>query len=222
MSMLNLMPPEAKEDIAYGRRNGKLLTWCFLLLAVVAGMGVMVVFGGMYIDRSKTSLQSSIASTNTTIQTEKLDDVQKDYQDLSDGVKLIVQILQKEIRYSKLLQQIGSVIPAKTALTSIVLSNKIDNALDLQARASSYDTATQIQINLQDPKNKLFEKVDTNSITCNAVTKLQPGQPVTPDYILTSNYPCTVSLRALFKKDASFLFINSPTSATKTTTGAKP
>jgi len=219
MATLNLMPPESKTDIMYARRNKKMLKYCFMVLAVIAAMGVVVVFGSFYIDRSKTSLQSSIDNTNSIIVSEKLASTQKDVSSLSDGLKLIVQILQKEIRFSKLLQQIGSVIPSRTLLTSIVLSDQINNALDLQARAIDYNTATQLQINLSDPNNKLFDKVDVVSISCTPPT-VSSGT-LTPDSLLSLNYPCTATLRALFKKDASFLFINGP-SAAKTTTGSKP
>jgi Tfp pilus assembly protein PilN len=209
MAMLNLLPPEAKENINFARRNRTMLRTCTSLLLVVIAMGVVVFFGSMYIDRSKRSLQTSIDTTNGIIKTEKLEDVQKDYQNLSDGVKLIVSILQKEIRFSKLLQEIGSVIPNRAVLTSIVLSDKIDNALDLQARAIDYNTATQVQINLTDPNNKLFDKVDVNSVTCNPATTANTTDE-TVDAIVNAAYPCTITVRALFKKDASFLFVNGP------------
>jgi len=72
--------------------------------------------------------------------------------------------------------------------------------LDLRATAKDYQTATQVQVNLEDPSNKIFEKADIINIQCN-------NQPIGPD-VVKAQYPCTIQLRALFAKDSSFTFIS--------------
>jgi hypothetical protein len=65
-------------------------------------------------------------------------------------------------------------------------------AFDLTASASSYQAGSQIQANLQDQDNKLFEKADLVSIACET-----PEEP-TP-------YPCQVEVRVQPAKDNQFL-----------------
>ena len=69
--------------------------------------------------------------------------------------------------------------------------------IDLNAVTKDYQTATQVQLNLQDPKNKIFDKADILNITCSSSNPADPS------------YPCTISLKALFAKNNPFLFINS-------------
>ena len=68
--------------------------------------------------------------------------------------------------------------------------------LALTANATSYTTATQVQVNLADPSNKIFAKVDIENITCTQGGSTDP------------QYPCTVQLRALFSNNNPFLFIH--------------
>ena len=204
MSMLNLMPPEAKSSIGYARRNTRLVHWTIGCLMIIVAMAATVVVGGFYIDNSKHNLTTSIDQTKTTISMQKLDKVQAQAQSLSGGVKLIVQVLSKEIQFSKLLQQIGGLMPAGATLGDIQLSNKVNGALDLTANAIDYESATQVQVNLQDPKNNLFAKVDTISVSCN------DRNTTTTSSTVDSRYKCQILVRALFKGDAAVTLLASP------------
>ncbi|MDB5182555.1 MAG: hypothetical protein JWO47_339 [Candidatus Saccharibacteria bacterium] len=209
MSTLNLMPPEAKSSIAYARRNTRLVHWTIGCLVIIVAMAATVVVGGFYIDNSKQNLASSISATQDTIKSQKLDKIQAEAQNLSGGVKLIVQVLSKEIQFSKLLQQLGGLMPTGATLGSVQLSNKINGALDLTANAVDYESATQVQVNLQDPKNNLFDKVDTISVTCNDANAAASTSSV------DSRYKCQIIIRALFKADAAVTLLASPAGAAK-------
>jgi hypothetical protein len=207
--MINLMPTPAKSAIKYARINLRLLHWTLGSLLIIAAMGATVVLGGFYIDSAKNNLSNSIEQTKVTISSQKLDKVQVQAEGLSNGVKLIVQVLSKEVLFSKLLQEIGALMPAGATLGDIALSNTVTGAIDLTANAIDYQSATQVQLNLQDPKNNLFDKVDTTSVSC--VDALQPssGGP-------GAKYKCQILVRALFKPTAAVTFLaNPPTNSIK-------
>lgn len=192
--MINLLPSGRKQDILYARRNTKLLHWVVAMLAVIVGTLVLVVGGHFYIASAISHNQQEVSAATKSLQDQHLDETQKQIQDFSNNLKLIIKVLSQEVLFSKLLKQIGSVMPANSVLSTIEIS-QVQGGLDLSASAKDYDTATQIQVNLQDPQNKLFEKVDIVAISC---TKASPEQP----------YPCSVTLRALFAGDNAFTFIN--------------
>ncbi len=123
-------------------------------------------------------------------------------QQLSDSLKLVTQVLQREILFSKLLAQTGAALPNGSVLTDLSI-NKLQGGLDLRVSATDYQTATQVQLNLQDPNNKIFEKADIVNIQC--VTP-KPGNNA-----LQNKYPCNVQLRALFAKNNPFSFISPKT-----------
>lgn len=193
--MINLLPPDVKQNISYARQNTKLAHWSLALLAGVGGTCIVVLFGLFYINQSLRSYSSQINKTSQGLGVQKLDETQKSVQEISGNLKLVVQVLSREILFSKLIKQIGGAIPPNAILTDLKIA-KTTGGIDLTAAASDYGTATQVQINLQDPANKIFDKADLINVTCGGASAANP------------RYPCTVTIRAQFAKSNPFLFIN--------------
>jgi Tfp pilus assembly protein PilN len=126
---------------------------------------------------------------------QKYGETKKQVGDISGSFKLVVQVLSQEVLFSQLLKQIGATIPNNAYLTGLNIS-QTKGAIDISASATDYKTATQVQVNLADPKNRIFSRADINNITC-GVNAQDP------------RYPCTISIRALFSPNNPFLFINS-------------
>ena len=196
--MISLLPPDIKQNISYARHNAKLARWLSALGLGIAGTAVVVLFGLFYMQQQTTSLKNQVKLTTNELNAQKLPETQKQVEDISSSLKLVVQVLSREILFSKLLKQIGSSIPAKASLTGISLS-KISGGIDLTAIAADYNTATQVQVNLKDPKNKIFDKADIVNITCSSASATDP------------RYPCTVTIRAQFTANNPFLLINTTT-----------
>jgi hypothetical protein len=195
--MINLLPPEAKQSIAYARRNTQLARWVILVMSSFGGIAIVVVFGLLYMSQSISANQHQIADTQAQLKVQKLEETQKRVQDISSSLKLVLQVLSKEVLFSQLLKQTGAAMPPNTALMNLSI-NKLQGGLDLQARAADDQAATQIQVNLEDPANKIFSKADIINIQCK-------GDATTP---LDIKYPCVVTIRAQFAQNNPFLFIN--------------
>lgn len=191
--MINLLPPEEKTTIMYARRNTKLRNWMFGLLLALAGMFIFLAAGHFYIANATEKYSKQVAASQDSLKAQNLDETQKRLTDLSGNLKLIIQVLSREVLFSKLLRQVGAVMPQGSVLSSIELS-KVEGGIDLSAEAQDYNTASRIQVNLQDPSNKLFDKVDIVQVSCSEAKD--------------SSYPCKVTLRALFTKNNPYLFIN--------------
>jgi Tfp pilus assembly protein PilN len=114
---------------------------------------------------------------------------------ISNNLKLADQVLSKEILFSKLLRQLATVTPSGALLTNISIS-QTTGGLEIQAITTDYTAATQLQVNLADPKNQIFSQADIESINCNGSTG-------------NTSYPCSVNIRTLFASNNPFLFINS-------------
>lgn len=205
--MINLLPPEMRENTSYARRNTKLLRWVFALGAIIASIFVIVIFGLLYINQSSKSYAAQIEQTRQQLKVQKLEETQKRVESISGSIKLAVQVLSKQVLFSSLLKQIGSAIPEGAVLTGLSI-NKLQGGIDLTAAATDYNTATQVQVNLQDPKNKIFDKADIVGVQCSAVsgTNANTGQSTATQ--LDTAYPCKITIRALFSQNNPFLFIN--------------
>ncbi len=208
--MINLLPQDIKEDIFYARRNTRLRNWIIAAIFALLGVGVIVAGGLIYMQQQIKSQSASVTQLKQTLQDQKVDETQKRVEEISSDTKLTLDVLSREILFSKLLRQIGSALPANTALQSLQI-DAVQGGIQLNALAADFNAGTQLQLNLQDPKNGVFEKADINSISC-----ADPALPTTPsDQKL---FPCSVNLRALFGKNSSYVYIT-PT-ASNTGTGA--
>lgn len=198
--MINLLPPEIKESMLYARRNTRLRRWAFGLFLSIIVIGATVAAGHLYLQQSIRSYTAQVKQGEEQLKIQKLEETQAQVQDLTNSLKLVVQVLSREVLFSKLLTQIGSALPSGSVLTDLSI-NKVQGGLDLRAAATDYQTATQVQLNLQDPNNKIFEKADIVNIQCSTKTATTTGGTV------AVQYPCTVQLRALFAQNNSFSFI---------------
>ncbi|HMS23968.1 MAG TPA: hypothetical protein PKB09_04140 [Candidatus Saccharibacteria bacterium] len=200
--MINLLPLDQKNEIIYARKNTLLLKWSMLmLLAIFIAIG-LIAAGNLYIKSSQADYNNQIASITKTLESEDLAQTEQKITELSNNVTLIQKVLENTILFSKLLKQAGAAMPPDTVLSNLEIS-KVEGGIDLTAEAKDYKSATQIQVNLADPDNKVFEEVDILSINC--------GNPS------ESGYPCTVNLRALFGDNSPYLFISkSDTNSSRT------
>jgi Tfp pilus assembly protein PilN len=201
--MINLLPPQIKEDMLYARRNTILIKWLLASAVSIVGIAVIVIAGTIYISQMTKTYAAEVEDSKQQLQAQQLDETQKKVQEMSGSMKLVVQVLSRQVLFSSLLQQIGSAIPSGAVLTGLSI-NTLEGGIDLDAAAKDYETASQVQVNLQDPANQIFEKADIVSIDC--------GRGATSTNPLDVQYPCKVTLRALFAKDNPFMLIK-PTGA---------
>jgi Tfp pilus assembly protein PilN len=199
--MINLLPPIIKEHYLYARRNTKLRRWLVASLFGLLGLVVITSFGVFDMQHSINSTSAQVATLQQQLKDQKQAETEKQVQDISSNLKLVVQVLSREVLFSQLLKQIATALPSGANLTGLSIS-KVQGAIDLTANATDYNTGTQVQVNLQDPRNKIFSKADLVNLSCNGGSSADPS------------HPCQVTIRALFSPNNPYLFINSA--------GAKP
>lgn len=200
--MINLLPTGIREDLLYARRNTVLSRWVVACSFALLGIGLIVAGGYVYLDQSSKTYVKRVEIAQRNLQSQNVEETQKKVEEISNNTKLATQVLSREILFSKLLRQLGSSLPENTILKQLQI-DKLQGGLTLQAGAKDISGGAQLQLNLQDPKNKIFDKADIENITC-----------VPPDPKIA--YPCTVQIRALFTKSNPYLYI-APTAE-----GAKP
>ena len=203
--MINLLPAEIKQDIFYARRNTKLRSWIIVSLLALAGVAVIVAGGLLYMQQQINNYTKQADQGRQQLQAQQVEETQKRVEEISTNTKLATQVLSREILFSKLIRQIGSALPANTVLKSLEI-DKTQGGIQLNAGATDFNAATQLQLNLQDPRNGVFEKADINTITCGAPSTENRGMP------------CDVSVRALFSKNNSYVYI-APSAGTAAPSG---
>jgi Tfp pilus assembly protein PilN len=196
--MINLLPADYADAIRYGRQNTKLRNWLIGAGLAVVGLIVIFVSGWFYIGQQSKILQKNIDTTNQQLQAQNLAKVQADAKEITGDIKVINQVLGSEIRFSDLIQTIGNDMPSGTVLGGLSLG-KVTGGLDLTVGAKDHVSVAQAAVNLSDPKNQLFSKLDIVSVAC--------------DSTATGPYPCSATFRALFDATARTKFLNVPKAA---------
>ncbi|MBI4033630.1 hypothetical protein HY379_01390 [Candidatus Saccharibacteria bacterium] len=191
--MINLLPQDFKLGLRYGRLNIRLGQWLGVSVIIIAGLVLILSLGWLYMSRQVKDLNRSNAATEQQLKDQKLDEVRAQADEISQNIRVINQILGREIRFSSLIQDIGKVMPPGTVLSSLTLSDKVIGAVDLNANTRNSTAAAQIAVNLSDSKNNIFAKVDIVTVSCSSEDKA---------------YPCTAAFRALFDKKTPERFIN--------------
>ncbi len=196
--MINLIPNDLRQNTIYARRNTRMRHWIGIFLVSILGVVIITVLGLFNIRRSIHTYSSQISQTQQELSSQHLEATQKEVQDISNSLKLVVQVLSREVLFSNLIKQVAKAIPNNAVLTDLDIS-KVQGGIDLSAAAKDYGTATQVLVNLQDPANKIFDKADLVNVSCTKTTDANA---------ISSHYPCTIKIRAQFAKTNPFLFIN--------------
>ena len=193
--MINLLPPDKKANYSYARKNVGLRRWVTSLLIILIGLGGLATYGLLSFQQSTKSYEKQVASTQADLATSELPKTEAKVKDITGSLRLAAQVLSKEVLFSQLITQIGYAMPKNAVLSGLDI-NQTTGGIDLNANAKDYVTASQVQVNMANPNNKIFAKADIVSITCSAQT------------LTNAAYPCSVTIRALFSGNNPFLFIN--------------
>lgn len=199
--MINLLPPDTKQEIVFARRNTILRNWLSAMLIGFTGILVVIGAGLVFIVHSTDNWQKQVIQTEQQLKEQKLQETQTRVTEMSESIKLASQVLSSQVLFSKLMSQVTTVLPSGASLQSLAIQS-VTGGIDLTIGAKDYQSGTQAQINLSDPNNKVFEKADIVNISC---------QTTDPD----NEYPCTTTIRALFGKDNTFQYGSNTGEATR-------
>lgn len=200
--MINLLPTDTKQTYRFARRNRILRRWVITMAFCLLGAIALTSVGYFYMRQLSHNYNQQIATANQQLQSGDFKAVDNQVKNISNNLKLVNQVLSKEILFSELLKKLGTATPNNVILTGLQIT-QATGGLDLTAQAANYTAATQLQLNLADPNNQIFSKADIVNIDCGS-----QGQQY-------GDYPCSVNIRALFGSNSPFLFINSGKGATK-------
>lgn len=187
--MINLLPPETRQNIMHARHSKILLKWIVAISIGLAGILIVILFGLFYIDQTTKQISQQVNQGQQELKTLKIEETQKRVEEMSNSFKLATQVLSQQVLFSEVLQQVGAVMPNGASLANLSVE-QLSGGLNLQVKVIDHQTATQVQVNLEDPANKLFERVDLVSTTCSDENSQTDNQ-----------YGCTANYRALFKAD---------------------
>lgn len=191
--MINLIPTDHKTSITYARRNSKITGW--LIGAIIAISGLAIIAGGglFYINQDIARNEASIKETQSALTAENEKETLTRVEEIGGRLSLVVNVLSRELLFSKLLPYLGALMPEGAIFENFSLARDQIGGIDLTIGAIDEFAASQALANIKDPENLLFSEADANQITCENKNTI---------------YVCTASIRAILIEKNPFLLLS--------------
>lgn len=187
--MINLLPPDVKESIVYGRKNRALIGWISAFSLVLIGVLLLTLAGTIYVKAAADTYTKKVEEAKVRIQEQNLESAQKDAETFSSNLDTVVKLLKDQLLFSKIIKSTGSVLPNGVVLKEINYDSK-ESSMSLDLIGSSEQQVTQAFINISSDANKLFSKAD--------LVQVQRSDD--------GGY--TANVVVLINKDSEFFFLN--------------
>lgn len=161
--MINLMPPDVKSSVKYGAYNVNIIQYGIMLVLIGVALAALITFGVQIVRSDEASLDDAILKKQL-----QLEDYSADNEKalaLTAKISTISKLLEGEVKFSELLQEIGRLLPAGSSLTGLQLTTEFSEPIVLVATVDSKQTATQLQQNLAN--SDLFVGADIQTLSPN-------------------------------------------------------
>jgi len=160
--VINLLPPDIKKETKFARINVALMQYLLLIIVVGVALSAIMIFGGRIVASNENSLEDNISLEQDKAQ--ELSSINDEARVPSEKIDTIGTLLAREIKFSDLLREIGSLMPKGSILTNLAISEESqDDPLLLDASVVDEDTAAILRENLVN--SNLFTNADIVSIT---------------------------------------------------------
>ena len=180
--MINLLPNDVKKEIKAARTNVSLLRYIFVLGAGIAFLCFIAV--GVYFILMNTQTNADSAIKDNQSKTSSYSSSQAQAQALRASLANAKNILDKEVRYSKVITGIAALMPSGAVIDSLSLSpTTFGTPTTLTVYAKSTEAALSVKNSFQ--ASPLFSNVAFVSIT-NA-SQAQSNYPITAILSVTIN-----------------------------------
>ncbi len=142
--MINLLPPELKEQINYSKRNVTARNYLLALIAIAILAGLALTASHMYANQQINGLESDIETAEQ--RANEFGELESSVLALNTQLQAIDQLIEQRPQFALLLEDIASVLPPGSYINGISLSEDIEEQpLELQVTAQSQQQAISVR-----------------------------------------------------------------------------
>jgi len=160
--MINLLPPGTKDNLRYGHLNVTVLEYSILILVTAAGLIGILFFGQALASNEERQLKDLAGEKQAVLA--QYDSSLAEARALDERIDIIAALLQREITFSKLLPNIGALVPSGTTINGLELDNEDGNNLTINGESDSQLGPSVFRQNLANT-DRLFSRADIVNIS---------------------------------------------------------
>lgn len=159
--MINVLPPEIKQQIIFAKRNAILLNYLVALGIVGAIITASFVYGEAAVAGRMGRVKADLAITQSRLGEHS--GVETKAKTLSERLTAIKKIQSEQTNFSSLLYDLGNLTPKGVFMSGIDLTGESTKPISINATANSYELAVAFKERLVNSVR--FQDVDIISIT---------------------------------------------------------
>lgn len=160
--MINLLPPNDKQQIRAGKANVLLLRYCIASFSLAIPLLALIVSVYIIMNNSKNTAQAIIQEGET--RNERLQRTQQEAQEFRQNLATAKAILDKEVKYSQIAVSIAQALPSGIYIQSLNLSPQtFGQPITLSANGAAYQDAVRLKTSLE--QSSAFSNVHLTSVS---------------------------------------------------------
>lgn len=136
--MINLMPPDLKEQIRFAKMNRVALTYARVAVAVVVALGGIFAWSLVQVQQQTKDKSAAVAEKLKEVNSLKAQVLPK-AQDASDRLSAVKYVQSTHTRFSLLISDIANVIPDGVVLDQLSLTGNEKMPVQVSISAKQYD-----------------------------------------------------------------------------------
>lgn len=173
--MLNVLPPELKQQIKYARRNVTARRYILIILLIMVVTGNVLVVSHWYADQQIADYEATLQEKNEEM--EQYAQLEESVKELNDQIGTMDTLLQQKSRFSVLLTDLAQVLPQNSYLNGLSLTEKVDKPLQLTITSPSKDQAVRV-------REALLQSPRIDSADIQSISETTEGSEVNVDIVI--------------------------------------
>lgn len=158
--MINLLPPEIKEQVRFSKRNVVLRRYAILTTFVAAVLLGTLLGAHVFADRQIANLEDGLEEKRMELV--EYEELESQVGSLDSRLNTISRLYDQQTRFSALLEDLADVLPDGAFINSIVLTGEADQPVQITVSTASFTQAGTINGALS--SSERIESVDIQSI----------------------------------------------------------
>lgn len=144
--MINILPPEFKEQVAYSRRNVSARHYLIAIILIGMVVGGVLAAVHWYANREMAQREATLESIERDI--DQFSETEKAVDNLNQQLSSIESLLEQRPQFSVILEDLASVLPRGSFINGISLTEDIELPLNLLITTSSRSEAIAVRDSL--------------------------------------------------------------------------
>jgi Tfp pilus assembly protein PilN len=166
--MINLLPPDLKEQITYAKFNKIVVHYVRLTVVIAIVLAAIMVGSFYYLNLEVAAAQSNVTAKQQTIAQYKSTILPK-ATDASNRLNAIAYVQETQTHFSKLISDLSLVIPQGVALNTMSLTGNAAAPVQISVDSQTYDEVLAL-------KNALLTSPRVQAVDITSIIQLYPAQ----------------------------------------------